>query len=387
MSVYNTTLSDCEYVFPFNSVSDDDNVLNNNACVNCCTNMYIHSGSSLDHNFESFQYTDYSTSDYDKDLDPVNNLYNRVLPSCKYYDDLKFNMSTINNTNGLSIIYFNARSLNVNFHSIIHTLQTLNITFDIIAISETWTESNVTTEYDLPHYQVFHKARYYKKGGGVALYVNDRIECTLIKSKSVVVENMFECVTVEINIRKMKNLIVNCMYRTPGANVGAFCELLDNILSDIKSKKTMCICGDFNIDILKHNTHNYTRTFLDYMYTLGLYALITKPSRITEITATLIYNIFTYELQFQVNSGLLITDISDHLPVFAICGNQLVCRCATPSQYRIIININTTDKLIAELNQRTWPNVTGTLDVNLSYNHFECEFQDLLNKHCPVKCV
>ena len=29
----------------------------------------------------------------------------------------------------------------------------------------------------------------------------------------------------------------------------------------------------------------------------------------------------------------------------------------------------------------------GTLDVNLSYNNFVCEFQDLLNKHCPVKRV
>ena len=254
------------YVFPFNSVSDDDNVFSNNASVNCCTNMYIDVGSSLDHNFETFLYTHYSTCDYDKDLDPVNNLYNRVLPSCKYYDNLQFNVSTKNNTNGLSIIHFNARSLNANFHSIIHTLQTLNITFDIIAISETWTESNVTTEYDLPHYQVFHKARHYTKGGGVALYVNDIIDCTLIESKSVVVENVFECVTVELNMRKMKNVIVSCMYRTPGANVGAFYESLDNILSDIKSKKTMYICGDFNIDTLKHNTHNYTRTFLDYMY-------------------------------------------------------------------------------------------------------------------------
>ena len=29
----------------------------------------------------------------------------------------------------------------------------------------------------------------------------------------------------------------------------------------------------------------------------------------------------------------------------------------------------------------------GALDVNLSYNNFVCEFQDLLNKHCPVKRV
>ena len=98
MSVYNTTLSDCDYVFPFNSASDNDNVFSNNASVNCCTNMYIDSGSSLDHNFNSFQYTDYSTCDYDKYLDPVNNLYNRVLPSCKYYDDLQFNVLTKNTT-------------------------------------------------------------------------------------------------------------------------------------------------------------------------------------------------------------------------------------------------------------------------------------------------
>ena len=52
---------------------------------------------------------------------------------------------------------------------------------------------------------------------------------------------MFECVTVELNMRKMTNVIVSCMYRTPGAKVGAFCESLDNILGDIKSKKTIYI--------------------------------------------------------------------------------------------------------------------------------------------------
>ena len=72
----------------------------------------------------------------------------------------------------------------------------------------------------------------------------------------------------------------------------------------------MYICEDFNIDILKHNTHNCTRTFLYYMYSFGLYPLITKPSRITDITAMLIDNTFTNELQFQVNSGLLIIDVT-----------------------------------------------------------------------------
>ena len=120
LPVHNTTFSNCEHVFHFHNVCDD-NVVSNSASVNCSrpTNMYVDFDYTLDHAFESFQYTDYSTCDYDKDLDPANNLCNRVLPSCKYYDDLQFNVLKKNNTNGLSIIHLNARSLNANFHSII----------------------------------------------------------------------------------------------------------------------------------------------------------------------------------------------------------------------------------------------------------------------------
>ena len=35
----------------------------------------------------------------------------------------------------------------------------------------------------------------------------------------------------------MKNVIISCMYRTPGANVGAFCEFLEHIyLTGINKK-------------------------------------------------------------------------------------------------------------------------------------------------------
>ena len=56
-----------------------------------------------------------------------------------------------------------------------------------------------------------------QKGGVFALYVNYRIEWTLTKSKQVVVENIFECVTVELNMRNMINVIVSCMCITTNA--------------------------------------------------------------------------------------------------------------------------------------------------------------------------
>ena len=55
------------------------------------------------------------------------------------------------------------------------------------------------------------------------------------------------------------------------------------------------------------------------MYSLGLYPLIDKPTRITYISAMLIDNTFTTELQQHLASGILINDISDHLTIFAIC--------------------------------------------------------------------
>jgi len=57
------------------------------------------------------------------------------------------------------------------------------------------------------------------------------------------------------------------------------------------------------------------------MYSNSLYPTLTRPTRITTHSATLIDNIFTNVIDRPVSSGLIITDISDHLPVFAIIQN------------------------------------------------------------------
>ena len=44
-----------------------------------------------------------------------------------------------------------------------------------------------------------------------------------------------------------------------------------------------------------------------------------RPTRITKESATIIDNIFTNELQRITSSGIIINDMSDHLPIFQIC--------------------------------------------------------------------
>lgn len=50
---------------------------------------------------------------------------------------------------------------------------------------------------------------------------------------------------------------------------------------------------------------------------MSLYPLITRPTRITTHSATLIDNIFTNGIDEKITSGIIINDTSDHLPVFA----------------------------------------------------------------------
>ena len=90
-----------------------------------------------------------------------------------------------------------------------------------------------------------------------------------------------------------KNVIVSCLYRTPGSNTNYFSEILYHLYSELSVSKTIFICGDFNLDILKHNSNYAAKQFLDTTYSLDLYPLIDRPSRITNHSSTLIDNIFT----------------------------------------------------------------------------------------------
>ena len=56
-------------------------------------------------------------------------------------------------------------------------------------------------------------------------------------------------------MQKHKNIIMSCVYRTPGSDIDRFCEYMDQLLTYANPSKTKFVCGDFNIDLLKQETH------------------------------------------------------------------------------------------------------------------------------------
>ena len=95
-----------------------------------------------------------------------------------------------------------------------------------------------------------------------------------------------------------------------------FMDSIQNILFTINQSKIydLMLCGEFNINLLNKECNNST-SFLNTMYSLSLLPIISKPTRITDNSAALIDNFFINE-PCNFESGIIISDISDHFPIF-----------------------------------------------------------------------
>ena len=131
-----------------------------------------------------------------------------------------------------------------------------------------------------------------------------------------------ESVFVEIDKDQLgsdKNIVIGTIYRPPGHDLDTFILEIEKIFDVLhKENKTIYIMGDYNISLLNSHTHNPTGSFLDTMYSHMLYPLITRPTRVTPNSATLIDNIFTNNTcnTGSTIQGVFVTDITDQYPVF-----------------------------------------------------------------------
>ena len=339
----------------------------------------------LDLSFKPFNVSEYSTTDFQREIDPEGNFFNGINIDCKYYMDTQLSYK-ITNQNGFSIIHFNCRSMNANFSKLENCLHGIGHKFDVIAVSETWLDKN-SGNYTLEGYEFQHQNRLNKNGGGVALYINKRLNFKVIKEATTSIDDSLECLTVEIILKDSKNIIVSCIYRQPGSSVDVCIETINKLFSTLSKRKLLYICGDFNINLLNLEIHNDTKVFIETLYSLGMYPLIDRPSRIAYGSATLIDNIFTNDMQQDHMSGLLIDDISDHLPVFSF--RKCVLN-RNPEKKFVLIRKNdetAINTFYRALQEKNWNEIYDMSDANESYNNFLDNFTNMYNEHCPVKKV
>ena len=116
------------------------------------------------------------------------------------------------------------------------------------------------------------------------------------------------------------------VYWKPGGNVPdikLFIDEFSTLLKKIQHRKHYAfICGDFNIDILKLNVNIHISNYFNSIISCGFIPLITLPSRLSDHSHTLIYNIVTNNVEPEHISGVLSNQISDHQMVVSYFVND-----------------------------------------------------------------
>ena len=118
-----------------------------------------------------------------------------------------------------------------------------------------------------------------------------------------------------------------------------------------------------------------------------MYTLITQPTRITIHSASLLDNIFTNVPFNNAKGGVIINDISDHLPIFAV--NNYRCWISTENLKKYNTIRQFTDENMQALNNYLirfdWTTITSSTDVDECYSLFVNEIIDAIKYHCPLK--
>ena len=143
--------------------------------------------------------------------------------------------------------------------------------------------------------------------------------------------------------------------------------------------------GVYNINLLNVHTHMPTADFIDIMYSYSFFPLITKPTRVTGNTATLIDNIFCNDVDcLDMMNGIFYNDISDHFPIFSI---NFKGHIADTKQYitRRMLTTKNISSFQDQLANADWNNIMSCSECQQGYSMFHKKYIKMYNDCFPVK--
>ena len=290
------------------------------------------------------------------------------------------------NNNTFSLLHVNARSLNKNYDDLSTFLTTLkNFRFSVIGVTETWLHSNSPPIFSLDNYDMIRADRAAGRGGGVAIYLNNQL--TFRKRPDLHFEGA-EDIFIEIINDSDKNIIVGVIYRPPNNHIDTFLDKLDDSLNKVSQEnKQIYLMGDYNVDLLSPTNQHVSSRLLNILSSFSLHPHISKHTRITPTSSTLIDNIFSNIIDRDSFNGIIYYDISDHLPIFTVTkGKENHVRETSNKTHnkRRKETKHNIELLKSDLAQEQWLEVFQENDVNEAYAKFMNKLLFYYDKNIPL---
>ena len=253
---------------------------------------------------------------FDSDINPANICQNLSV-LCKYYDfdENLLKAMARRNYGSLTIVSFNICSVAKHLDEFVGDFNNFNI--DIIALCETRLSKDIECLYKLTGYEMHCNSRNCQ-GGGVLFYVKAHLASELLHQFTFMTAHV-ETIFVRFSVGARRYIVGN-FYRPPGATVELFNTTVDEILREILSRfdsSYVMLVGDFNIDLFKVGRFSRYFDFYALMTSYGYTPLTLRPTRVTTQSFSLIDQIWTNVSDHVETSGVILSELSDHYPVFS----------------------------------------------------------------------
>ena len=123
---------------------------------------------------------------------------------------------------------------------------------------------------------------------------------------------------MEIIKPRSKSILVSTWYRPSDSPANYFTEF-ENIVGSLDAENLKYfIMGELNVDFKQQNESPNNNTLNEIFVIYGQHHLNNEPTRVTEVTSTMIDLCITNSLMNVVNTGVLHLSINNHLLVYVV---------------------------------------------------------------------
>ena len=328
---------------------------------------------------------------------PANDPYLMNNTNCLFYKEDSF-FDTFSSFKESLVLNANIQSLASKFSDLrdfVFTLGSKNVPIEIISLQEIWSVPDVNL-FNLPGYQeLVFKSRKSCKGGGIGFFIKKGLTFAVQNDLSSFHERIFESLCIDVDFKHGKKIRFVNIYRPPGNHPvldksdqlnAFFVEFLGLISKLSKDNIESYILMDSNINLLDMSCNPVSSNLVDLCLSNGFFNLISKATRITHHSFSLIDQIFTNSNSTKFQSGVLLTDISDHFFTFSsLCISKSVPKPKLKTSRNF--NDESMNSFKVNLSSLNWDDLLHFQDAELAFNSFWETFKSLFDMHFPVKKV
>jgi hypothetical protein len=139
------------------------------------------------------------------------------------------------------------------------------------------------------------------------------------------------------------------------------------------SNTELILGGDFNLDVIKYQTCAKISAYIDNLYSNGCIQIVAKPTRICNTAASCIDHFITKCKMDVFNTKILLSNISDHLPIFF---NTDYVKLNTKHKNIVTRDFseNNIQRFATQLAMCDWTPISNSNDPEIAFNLFTDQF-------------